>query len=319
MIQERRAAFNLQRYTHGGVFNFQAFTEHLAALTIEGSHETVPFTLELQPDGRVINPALDQRDISEHYSEDTDLDRLEKRAGLQSKEVLLRTPTGTATVWISPSAGPLQYETGRVVFGISSDEDGILKLRSFGKSVSWDYEYYLPIARNLMRYSPYDYSDIVGTEELRGIQIIIPPIEGIKALDLLEKNIPFSHEVWQAIRAGLVEQKRDNIKQDAQIIAKALSHQLAQANADLIEIGARAELMMMQLGYHLDPEECGELNIDILGRIYSYAHMQILEGGGSTKEDGQYVKRCPYCKRDIERKIKAGFECACGEVYRAVC
>lgn len=322
-MSERRA-FDLARYRRDASFNLTAFTHDLATLSLEAAaaqapaQRITPFTLEQTPQGKVINRPLGSRDVREYFSQDSDLDRKETRAGLAFRDALLTEPVGTLAIWISPPGGPLDYKEGRVVVGVSKFRDNMKILEAYGFPIFFNRDDCLLIAWRLAEFSQYEYA-LANVETLReNVLIITNP--GANPWNLLRDIIP-AEEIWASIESGKAQREMEKVLSEAQKATQQVLAQIltARSHLDLIRVGAQVEMLMEATRGALSPS-CGTLNKDLLA--YTQINVRLSNDGSvisAIKDSGKYIKKCPYCQTAIERVIEPGFHCSCGQVYEGVC
>lgn len=319
-IMAERKAFDTTRYSHqNGLIN------DLASLAIESSVDLPlekrvnPFVLEVTNDGRVINPALGSKDVIEYYSDTSELDRIEKGAGIKIRDCLLSEPDGTLSIWISPPGGPLEYEEGRVVVGFNREDSGTRFLESYGICVDFSSQDCLEISKRLSNYTRSSQT-ISNSEDLRGKVFIITPPES-KPWEFLREHVPMNN-VWDSIESGQVLHIKQQAIEDAGEVARTTMGliSVAQSEQDYIQAGAYAETFMRSKGWNIASGACGSLNGDLLASTgtFLHSHFQIGSEGNVIRaktEMGKFVKKCGNCGKEINKVIRAGYKCSCGGIY----
>lgn len=322
-----RKALDLSLYKKSSTFNSEGFVNDLAALSLEADlnkplHERiVPFTLEVLPDGTVVNRAIDLRDVSEHYSEKTKIYKREKEAGLIIRDALLSEPEGTVSVWLNPPGGELQYQEGRLVIGANSMQNGVKILESYGIPTTFSPEQHLSIALSLARFSERSYSNIHSPEDLRNCAIVFKIPGNSDPWEFLEKYIP-TPKAWKSIRKGEAQKLKARTIKDARNAYNEIAPLVKDAvdDFDYTYAGAKAEKLMAQSGRQITNGSCGFTNSSLLGQYTNYLHLHTgLNISGqplsTTVEGGKYVKRCGNCGKEIKKTIIKGYKCACGGIY----
>lgn len=319
-IMTERKAFDTSRYSHQpGLIN------DLASLAIESSvglpleSRVNPFVLEDNGDGKVVNTALGPKDITKYYSETSELDRVEKEAGIKIKDCLLSQPEGTLSIWISPPGGPLDHDEGRMVVGLNKKIDTTRFLESYGIPTNFSPKECLDISKRLSIHTN-SVGLMLDPEDLRGEVFVIEPPDG-KPWEFLRENIPLD-KVWDSIVSG----KAHEIKQRAELDAHEISVRTmgmiknARSEQDYIQAGAYAEMQMMDKGWNIGSGPCGSLNTDLLAktRPFLHSHIQVDPNGNVTEvrqEAGKYVHNCGNCGKEINKVISSGYKCSCGGTY----
>lgn len=316
-----RKAFDTARYSHE-----EGFIGDLASLAIEFSvnlpleKRINPFVLEVATDGRVVNPALGPSDVAEYYSDETELDRMEKEAGLKMRDCLLCEPEGALSIWISPPGGPLNYEEGRIVVGLNKEENGVRLLESYGICTNHDPQHCLDISNQLNGSTNTDCA-FDSPEDLRNKVFVVIPPDG-EPWGFLRKIIPMDN-VWDSIESGQAHQVKQKALKDAQEVAHKTRPLLfnAQTEREYIHAGAYAERLMQARGWKMISGACGSLNGDLMNNegMFIHSHFQLNPTGeivGAKTEIGKFVRRCGKCGKEINKVIKAGYRCpCCGGIY----
>jgi len=315
-----RIAFDTTRYSHK-----TGFVNDLASFAIESSVDLPlekrvnPFVLEVTKDGRVINSALGPEDVSKYYSDSSELDRVEKEAGLKIRDCLLSEPDGTLAAWISPPGGPLEHEEGRIVVGLNKESNNTKIAESYGICVNFSSQECLEISKSLSNYTD-SKKTINNSEDLRGEVFIIMPPEG-KPWEFLREHIP-ADKIWDSIESGQASLIKQQAVWDAVEVAKTAMQfvSTAQSEQDHILAGALAESLMRSKGWNISSGPCGSLNSELLTNsgAFLHSHLQIGPEGDVTGvkiEMGNFVKRCGECRKEINKVIKAGYKCSCGGTY----
>ena len=258
--------------------------------------------------------------MAEQYGDKTELDQREKQAGLIIRNRLLCEPEGTVNAWISPSGGPENYEEGRITVGVSKRVNGLMVLDSYGIPTNFTAEANLFQAWRLAEHSPYDYK-LDYPEDLRDQVIIFKPPNGDSPWQILRDAIPLN-EAWDAIESKSVKQLKVELDNDAaEVVHKVMPLiEGAQTQMDYIRAGAQAEQLMQQKHGRALSGVCGSTNSDILNRnSYTFSFNRVSTAGVVETihtERGRRVENCGNCGRGINKLIKKGYQCKCGEVYK---
>ena len=319
---EQPKAFDLSRYPKGPHL-VSAVANHAAALSLETAIDKPPkerinpFSLVVWK-SRVIDDASgEKKDVSEHYSSETALADAENKAGLKIRECLLFEPDGTLSVWISPPGGPLNYEEGRLVFGIIRTIKGIKTLESYGICTLFSAEHCLDLARQI----PADNQpQLEKPEDLRKEIFIIR--EHDNPLELLRTIFPLP-EVWDSIESGEAKKLKEEARTDALECVLLYEAALRNANTDWERtlVGAQIEREMRERGRQINSGPCGSTNTDSLdSSSFVHAHTSIGPDGkviGTSSETGNFVKNYGNCGVKINAVIPKGYRCPnCGNTYK---
>lgn len=302
-MPERRKAYDLQSYVENGGFNFHAAAHHLASVAIEyGKRSSVervwPYKLVLLEDGRVVDSEGVAKDVSQQYSFNDELDRLESSAGIRMREALISEPIGTASVWISPKGGPRNYEEGRIEVGVNEVHNGQKTLISYGLAIDWEPKYCLEKAWILANYSGYDYSRISLPEDLRGSVFVINGFTPKESWALLRDLLPVD-DIWQAIDDGRVEELKNKAIEAANRTTRYTVPLIERATSeyDFIRAGAYMEQQMILEGFSMLGGACGVLNSELLNQN-THIHIEVWrEGICRLCERNVYVGPCSICKQ----------------------
>lgn len=299
-----------------------SLSDDIASLSLEASGEINPYILIATRDGKVINPKRPSTDIKHQYSEDTKIEKKEKEAALKRRDYLLNLDGNYIVVWLSPSD---PYPRGSLDVGIAREIGGQKALESYGIWVNFTKEQYLQIGKNLSSLSE-NKNVVENKEDLRKITFLITLDENDNPYDLLEEILPFKG-VWERIRNKKAQEDKEKARKEADLITtkalKKLKH--ARSRREILEIGADLERQMQTRWSRIDfaRSGCGITNAEALNEFsYTYSHHQIDKGGlvnQAHSENGQFVKKCPYCGTVIQRVIKPGYKCSCGNEYKGVC
>lgn len=299
----------------------------LSALAIESSQnlrfrdKIFPFVLQTTHDGKVINPALGNKDVLNYYTDSTVLDQAESTAGMKIREALLSEPVGSISVWLSPPGGPLNYTEGRMVVGCKhcTDNDQYY-LESYGICLPLSQIEFHNIASELAKHSYNAKDNPVSYENLRS-EIFLLQHDGYP-WDYLARIAPIE-SVWKNIRSGKALEVKNKALEDARTVAEYVFPLLEKAvtQNDFIRAGAIAENMMRTKGWQIGSGPCGTINIDLMkNEMQNFLKIELdisdFKGNFQKTEIYKFVHKCGNCGQEINKKIKTGFLCSnCGKPY----
>ncbi len=301
---------------------------NLADIALEAGKGTLekrinPFKLVVE-DGKVINPELGSEDVWVYYNSETELEKKETKAAIEIRHCLLNKPDGTLAVWLSPPNPKYDYQEGRITVGYNCTLDGIKTMKSYGIAVdSFTPEQFLSIGLRLAESTEDGYHFLNEPEDLRSTPIIFPLPENEYPWDYLEKFIPLP-AVWERIKSGEAEQKRQEVSRDAEEIAPEVQRKIQNAESFYGQIEAIrwAERQMAERGHKIDDSKL-TCSILVLSTTTPYQHIHTAIGtSGEVKGlmvssgEAKYVKNCGKCGRTINKKISAGYRCICGGIYK---
>lgn len=324
-VESPTAACDFRRYKTSDGFNLNALDHDLGRYGLEADNtkldyqRAVFYSLTKLGD-EVFDFRTDEGEepISNHFRFDTLLNIQESTAGLEIGHMILDDePVGTLAVWISPSGGPGKYPEGRIGVHLKRDDIGFKFTESYGIIADGHPDAYKFIAYKLAEHAEGSYS-FSTAEDLRGIVFILRPIANKNPWDRMAELIP-DKETWAAIKSGQAIEQTFEAERHAREVRNVILPQLLEAKTDqdFLHVGASAERHMAQKGYVVSSEPCGPTNSDLLLQTVS-----TLQSGMIITADGEilyYVKKCPYCNREIEKAIPKGFRCDCGEEFTAKC
>lgn len=320
---ERKLALNLTPYKELRKDEaLTSLTDDLASLGLETSGEINYYWLIRTRDKKVVNPERPSTDISEQWSDDTEVEKKETKAAKKRKEYLSNHKGNYVVIWIGP---PDPYPGGSVDIGISREIGGLRALESYGFGIDFTDEQYTTIGKNISSLSSKGF-EIDKPSDLRDKAFLIELAKNDNPYDLLEEIIPLPR-IWEKIRGGAAREKKEEFRKFAQKMAKESIGKIRSAGnrREILEIGANLERQMQRRWERVDFEKsgCGRTNQEALSEYgYTYSHYHIDSSGKITKthsETGQFVKKCPYCGAIIKRAIEPGYKCSCGNVYKGVC
>lgn len=153
------------------------------------------------------------------------------------------------------------------------------------------------------------------SEELRSNPLSFKP-QGLSWTTYLSEFFGEA-DVWQAIENGEVEKKKGELLIIAKQIVMAKQGEIQKNNTwwERIKVGAEIELLLeKKMGFRLQRVgSCGLSNLAMVegqraGVLSDLT--QIVEFKTSN-----FVKECPYCHRQINRKMETGEKCLCGRRY----
>lgn len=311
----------------------QRLASDLAALALETTrapeNRITPFTFVQTGKGRIECPEFANRDILETLRWKTASDILESKATLTIRDFILsQKEIPFIIIWISPPDKKLGYSEGRMVVGIGREKDELKIVENYGICIDFSSETCLLLGEQLLQFSENKkYSRIDSVDQLRATPIFMNPPKGIEPLDFIAQFIPFP-DVWEKIKSGEARALKEQALKDARAIAQRIMPKVIRgANQwDYIVAGAQAEQWMAKVGWVMRANSgCGFLNTELLSSIvsvFSHSHLHLNNQGElvlKKSEAGVFVKKCPFCGRDINKVIQPGYKCACGQTYSGVC
>ncbi len=309
----------------------KALATNLADVFTEAStgpvwERIVPFTLRVDGVNKVINPELSDQDILTLYSQDTELERTEFKAGSEIRDTLLNLPDRFVSVWISPPNKDFKYNEGRIIVGYNKTDDitGFKEMQSYGiptGEITADKLLY--ISWRLAELSEKNYN-LDHPEDLRESPIVFElPREEKSPWEFLRNYIPLEG-VWNSIESGMANALKEIRKKDAGEISLQSLEELKTASSlsERLLVIENAKRHMEGKGHTIDVTKiCLK---DFLQNNYVYT--EVILGGdgnviGTTIEVGkaQHVEKCPYCGVKIGRVIAPGYKCECGQIYEGRC
>lgn len=324
-------AFNTRLYV-GRDHAEQRLASDLTALVLEtGASENriTPFTFIQVKEDKIVCPEFADKDISETLRWKTRSDILESKATLKIRDFILsQKETPFVIVWISPPDQELGYYEGRMVVGVGREEDELKIVENYGICIDFSSKTCLLLGEKLLQFSKNEkYSRIDSVDQLRTTPIFIKPPKGTEPLDFIAKLIPLP-DVWEKIKSGEARALKERALKDAQIIAQRLMPKVIRGadQWDYIVAGAQAEQWMATAGWTMRANSgCGSFNTELLSSavsVFAHSHLHLnsqKELVLKKSEAGVFVKKCPFCDRDIYKVIRPGYKCACGQIYSGVC
>jgi rRNA maturation endonuclease Nob1 len=262
----------------------------------------------------IIDARRGDKHIDSFYSGETPFDLREKVIGLELANTLVKYPSRTIAVHISPPGGPLNYPEGRIQVGLNRKEMGITFSEWYGIPTPFNNAHHLYMGYSLSEIS--EGTTPKDSESLRDHIFIIECDEEVNPWDLLSKRIPLQY-VWEKIKSGqIIEETRETHNHAVEAVKETLKDSPKVMNSwDAIRIGAVAEENMGKRGYQITSAECGVSNSDILNK-----YLITLQGSTKIDQNGQityWVNYCGKCCATIKDWIKDGYVCeSCGGVYR---
>jgi len=305
---------SLKPYTRENVV-----AEDLAALFVEAKdteeiEERIwPYRFECRVGEKVVCPEMGNKDITEYFSNETELEQQETVAGEKLKDALINESVGTTVVWLSPPND--EYSEGRITLGRIVWQNNIKVMQCFGLPVDFSQKTFLRLAERLSG------PERLYIENLRSHIFVLSKKDGQTSWQRVKEKLPLG-QIWSVIENKQAEVTKRKILRDARLVVGSAPVDLWSAKS--VRVGAYLERGMERIGHRIDTVKsgCGGLNKDLTSmspqRVLNSPHGVVRKEGG---EKSVYVESCGKCGKHIGKYMTPGkSHCPhCGALFPKLC
>ena len=266
----KEIALDLRRYDTSEKLGSLIFDT--ASLAIEASETDMPrvnphFFVK-KPEGRVIAPGRDKRDVLEMFVDGDPA----TEAAKEIRRLLLEDKGNFAYVWISP---PGHWPEARVEVGArKTKRNGEIEyLKCYGISTSLSAEECLAVGQLLVSISPRGINFPETPDELRGIVMKLGIPDGVDPFEYLSGIIELPEkDRFPSILDGTADKNKMNVVKAAVVATEPVRSNPSVIYSNPIGYGAYIENRMKHGGYEMNPNKfgCGASNNEIVSSLSPY-------------------------------------------------